>query len=66
MKKYDDFLAEQLQDGEFNKEYDNLKSELDLIRAIVDASVSQNLTQKQLLDLSGINQSDISKFENRD
>ncbi len=64
MRKYDDFLAEQLQDKEFKKEYDDLQPEFDVIRAIVDARVSQNLTQKQLAEFSGINQADISKLEN--
>lgn len=64
MRKYDDFLAEQIQDEEFKKEYDNLQPEFDVIRAIVDARVSQNLTQKQLAERSGINQADISKLEN--
>ena len=64
MRKYDNFLAEQLQDEEFKKEYDNLQPEFDVIRAIVDARVSQNLTQKQLAERSGINQADISKLEN--
>ena len=64
MRKYDDFLVEQLQDEEFKKEYDNLQPEFDVIRAIVDARVSQNLTQKQLAERSGINQADISKLEN--
>ena len=64
MRKYDDFLVEQLQDEEFKKEYDDLQPEFDVIRAIVDARVSQNLTQKQLAERSGINQADISKLEN--
>lgn len=64
MRKYDDFLAEQLQDEEFKKEFDDLHHEIDVIQAIVDARVSQNLTQKQLAERSGINQADISKLEN--
>lgn len=64
MRKYDDFLKEQLQDEEFKKEYDNLQPELDVIRAMVNARTSQNLTQKQLAKRSGINQADISKLEN--
>lgn len=44
--KFDDFLAEQLQDEDFKKEYNNLQPEFDVIRAIFDARVSQNLTQK--------------------
>lgn len=34
------------------------------IRASVDARTSQNLTQKELFERTGINQADISKLEN--
>lgn len=64
MRKYNDFLADQLKDEAFRKEYENLQPEFDVIRAIVDARVSQNLTQNQLAARSGINQADISKLEN--
>ena len=37
---------------------------MDVIRAIVDARISQNLTQKELAEKSGIDQADISKLEN--
>ena len=39
-------------------------SELDLIRALVEARISQNLTQKELAVRTGIDQADISKLEN--
>ena len=64
MRKFNDFLNEQLQDKEFRKEYENMQPEFDVIRAIIDARVSQNLTQKELADRTGINQADISKLEN--
>ena len=64
MRKFDDFLAEQLKNEEFKKEYDNLQPEFDVIRAIVEARTSQNLTQKELAERTGINQADISKLEN--
>lgn len=35
-----------------------------MIRAMVDAGISQNLTQKELAERTGINQADISKLEN--
>ncbi|MDY2663824.1 MAG: hypothetical protein SOV67_14005 [Bariatricus massiliensis] len=54
MKKFDDFLEEQMQNQEFKKEYDDLQPEFDVIRAIVDARTSQNLTQKQLAEKTGI------------
>lgn len=64
MRKFDDFLNEQLQDEEFRKEYENMQPEFDVIRAIIDARTSQNLTQKELAERTGINQADISKLEN--
>ena len=38
--------------------------EMDVIRAIVEARTSQNITQKELAERTGINQADISKLEN--
>lgn len=64
MSEFKDFLNEQLQDTEFKNEYDNLQPEFDVIRAMIDARISQNLTQKELAEKTGINQADISKLEN--
>ena len=64
MRKFDDFFDEQMKDPEFRTEYNNLKPEFDVIRAIIDARTNQNLTQKQLSEKTGINQADISKLEN--
>lgn len=57
-------LEKQLEDDEFRKEYEAIQPEMDVIRAIVDARASQNLTQKELAERTGINQADISKIEN--
>ena len=64
MKTLDSMLSEQLKDKEFRKEYEAIQPEMDVIRAIVDARTSQNLTQKELAERTGINQADISKLEN--
>ena len=64
MKRFDTFLEEQMKDPDFNNEFENLQPEVDVIRAIVDTRTSQNLTQKQLSERTGINQADISKLEN--
>lgn len=64
MSEFKNFLNEQLQDEEFKKEWENIQPEMDVIRAMVDARISQNLTQKELADRTGINQADISKLEN--
>lgn len=64
MSEFQEFLEEQLQDGEFRKEWEDIQPEMDVIRAMVDARISQNLTQKELAERTGINQADISKLEN--
>ena len=64
MRSFDDMLSKQLQDEEFRKEYEAIQPEMDVIRAIVDARTSQNMTQKELSKRTGINQADISKLEN--
>ena len=64
MKTLKEFKDEQIQDAEFVKEYEAIQPELDVIRAIVDARTSQNMTQKELAERTGINQADISKLEN--
>jgi transcriptional regulator with XRE-family HTH domain len=64
MRTLDDMLEKQLEDEEFRKEYEAIQPEIDIIRAIIDARTSQNMTQKELAERTGINQADISKLEN--
>ena len=64
MKTLEQYKDEQMKDAEFVKEYEAIQPEMDVIRAIVDARTSQNLTQKELAERTGINQADISKLEN--
>ena len=64
MKTLDNYLEEQLENEEFKKEWDSIQPEMDIIRAMVDARISQNLTQKELAERVGMNQADISKLEN--
>ena len=64
MKSLKQFKEEQMKDEEFVKEYEDIQPELDVIRAIVEARTSQNMTQKELAECTGINQADISKLEN--
>ena len=64
MKTLQELKKEQMKNPEFVKEYDAIQPEMDVIRAIVDARTSQNITQKELAERIGINQADISKLEN--
>ena len=64
MKTLQQVKAEQMQDPVFAEEYERIQPEMDVIRAIVEARTSQNLTQKELAERTGIHQADISKLEN--
>lgn len=64
MKKFNDYLNEQLQDPDFRAEYAALENEFTIIQAMIDARKASGLTQKQLAERTGIAQSDISKLEN--
>ncbi|MBQ8804652.1 MAG: helix-turn-helix transcriptional regulator [Tyzzerella sp.] len=64
MKTLEEFKQELMKNPEFVKEYEAIQPEMDIIRALIDARISQNLTQKELAERTGINQADISKLEN--
>ena len=64
MKTLQKLKEEQMKDPAFVQEYNDIQPEMDVIRAIVNARTSQNITQKELAERTGINQADISKLEN--
>lgn len=64
MKSLDQFKREQMSKPDFVREYEAIQPEMDVIRAIIDARTSMNMTQKELAERTGINQADISKLEN--
>ena len=63
-KNFRETLNQQLKNPEFKKEWDALEPEFDIIKAIVNARSSQNMTQKELSEKTGIPQADISRLEN--
>lgn len=48
MSSYKDYKKKALENVEVKAEYDALAPEYDLIQAMIDARVSQNITQKEL------------------
>lgn len=64
MRTFRDSLNKRLKDEGFRREYEAIQPEMDIIRAIVEARQSKNITQKELATRTGINQADISKLEN--
>ena len=61
--KFNDYLAEQLKDPEFRREYEALQPEHAIIQAMIDARKASGLTQKELSERTGIAQGDICKLE---
>ena len=53
-----------MKNPDFETEYKKLEPEINVIKAIVDARTSRNMTQKELAERTGIDQADISKLEN--
>lgn len=64
MSEFQELLQEQLKDPDFKKEWDDIQPEMESSRAMIDARIEQNLTQKELAARTGIDQADISKLEN--
>ena len=63
MSDFRKYLNKKLEDPEFRKEWTELEPEYNLIRAMLLARKKRHLTQKQLSDITGIDQADISKIE---
>lgn len=63
MSDFREYLNKQLQDPDFKKEWDDLEPEFNMIQALIDARKQCNMTQKELAQKTGIDQSDISKIE---
>ncbi len=58
------YKQKQLQDPAFRAEYERSRPEFEIMRALIDARISQNMTQKELSERSGVRQSNISRIEN--
>ena len=64
MSSYKEYKEKALSNPDVKAAYDALQPEYDLIQAMIDARISQNITQKELSKRTGITQADISRIEN--
>lgn len=55
-----EYKEKRMKDADFSDAYVELEPELNVIRAMIDARVSQNLTQKELSERTRIAQTEIS------
>lgn len=58
------YLEKQMKDPEFRAEHEATRAEFEVTKALIEARVSLNMTQKDLAERSGIRQSNISRIEN--
>ena len=63
MSDFRNYLNKQLENPDFKKEWDYLEPEYNTMQAMIDARKRRNMTQKELAERTGIDQSDISKIE---
>ena len=59
-----EYKEKRMKDPEFKAAYDEIQPEMNVIRAMIDARISQNMSQKDLSEKTGIAQTEISKLEN--
>ena len=59
-----EYKTKKMNDPDFAKAYEEIQPEMNVVRALIDARMSQNLTQKELSERTGISQTEISKLEN--
>lgn len=62
-KNFRDTLNKQMQIPEFKAEWEALEPEFQVVKAILNARKEKNITQKQLSEITGIAQADISRME---
>ena len=64
MSDFKNYLAQQMEDPAFAAEYEAQRPEYEAIRAVIAARLACNMTQKELAEKTGIQQSNISRIEN--
>lgn len=63
-KNFRETLDVQLGNPDFKAEWDALEPEFQVVQAMLQGRKERNLTQKQLAEMTGITQADISRLEN--
>lgn len=63
-KNFRETLNEQLKDPAFKAEWDASEAEYQIIKSMLEARHRKDITQKQLSEITGIAQADISRIEN--
>ena len=59
-----EYKEKKMKDPAFAAAYEEMQPEMNVIRALIDARLSQHLSQKDLSERTGIAQTEISRLEN--
>ena len=59
-----EYKTRKMQEPEFADAYEEVQAEMNIERYHVEARISRNLSQKELSEKTGINQTEISRLEN--
>ena len=60
---FQEYKKNRMRDQAFAEEYKKIEPEMKAICALIDARLSQNLSQKELSERTGIAQAEISRLE---
>ena len=63
MSEWNEYLSLKLNDPETKKAYDELENEYNLISAIIQFRIDNNLTQEQFAECVGIKQPNLARIE---
>ena len=63
MDDFTRYLNKKLENPEFRKEWDSLETEYQIMHEMMKARIEAGMTQKQLSERTGINQSNLSRIE---
>jgi DNA-binding Xre family transcriptional regulator len=61
--KFEDMLAERLQEKNFREEYENLGKEFALAEEVIKLRLEKHMTQKELAEIAGTSQPAIARLE---
>ena len=64
MRTLQEHIKEQIKNPELAKEYEALGEEYEVVRQIIRARIAAGLTQKELAERIGTQQSNVSRIEN--
>jgi len=59
-----EYKLRKMEDPDFAAAFSDIQPEMNIIRALIDARISQNMTQRELAERTGIAQTEISRIEN--